>query len=104
MHISYGMLAIEAVVKMTVVKQAPMHSGVETGKHINVAVTDHKRTAAIKREAFAKVVQRVGGGFGREMECAVDNECEFIEQPPLFEQKTRKNVRMRVEKILFTVL
>jgi len=73
MHISYGMLAIEAVVKMTVVKQAPMHSGVETGKHINVAVTDHKRTAAIKREAFAKVVQRVGGGFGREMECAVDN-------------------------------
>ena len=73
MHISYGMLAIEAVVKMTVVKQAPMHSGVETGKHINVAVTDHKRTAAIKREAFAKVVQRVGGGFGREMECAVMN-------------------------------
>ena len=36
----YGMLAFEIIVKMTIVEKAPVHSGVQTRKHVDIAVSD----------------------------------------------------------------
>ena len=55
----YGMLAFEIIVKMTVVEKAPVHSGVQTCKHVDVAVPDHQRTVAVKRKMPAKIIQGI---------------------------------------------